>query len=71
MPQNNSCVKFDGLTSFLLSYVMFHVHDFRYVTMIPEMEDYSGVKTFRVLRALKTISTVKGTKLQISTFKIH
>ena len=29
--------------------------------MIPEMEAYSGVKTFRVLRALKTISTVKGT----------
>ena len=28
--------------------------------MIPEMEAYSGVKTFRVLRALKTISTVKG-----------
>ena len=34
---------------------------FRYITMIPEMEAYSGVKTFRVLRALKTISTVKGT----------
>ena len=28
--------------------------------MIPAMAGYSGVKTFRVLRALKTISTVKG-----------
>eukprot|EP00795_Rhopilema_esculentum_P002961 gene2961-1213_t len=38
-----------------------------YVTMIPEMEDYSGVKTFRVLRALKTISTVKGLKAMVNT----
>jgi len=38
-----------------------------YVTMIPEMEAYSGVKTFRVLRALKTISTVKGLKAMVNT----
>eukprot|EP00794_Sanderia_malayensis_P020464 gene20464-22480_t len=38
-----------------------------YVTMIPAMEKYSGVKTFRVLRALKTISTVKGLKAMVNT----
>lgn len=28
--------------------------------MAPSVSNFSGVRTFRVLRALKTISTVKG-----------
>lgn len=28
--------------------------------MIPGLDEYSGIRTFRVLRALRTISAVKG-----------
>lgn len=38
-----------------------------YVTMHPAVEKFSAVKTFRVLRALKTISTVKGLKAMVNT----
>lgn len=31
-----------------------------YITMLPGVEDLSGIRTFRVLRALRTISAVKG-----------
>lgn len=33
---------------------------FRYVMMHPDVNSFDGIRTFRVLRALKTISTVKG-----------
>ena len=31
-----------------------------YITMLPGVENLSGIRTFRVLRALRTISAVKG-----------
>ena len=34
-----------------------------YITMLPGVENLSGIRTFRVLRALRTISAVKGKEM--------
>ena len=39
-----------------------------YITMLPGVEDLSGIRTFRVLRALRTISAVKGKKIKSDNY---
>ena len=33
---------------------------FSYLTIVPEVSNFTGIRTFRVLRALRTISAVEG-----------
>lgn len=36
--------------------------------MLPGVENLSGIRTFRVLRALRTISAVKGKKIKSDNY---
>ena len=44
---------------------MYLVLFFRYLTVAPAVKNFTGIRTFRVLRALRTISAVEG-KMKIS-----
>ena len=43
-----------------LVYVLNDVMYSRYLTMAPSVANFSGIRTFRVLRALRTISVIEG-----------